>query len=441
LESPKQTDTSPARPLDAERARLRAAGLTDDEISRIFVARELGAQPQQAGAPAGTAGQGVMSGVLNNLNAVLAHARGVIPAIANQIVTLRDSSASASERITAALSLAVKAAIISVFGFAVWQEWRQHILYAPDISAAQLDRGRAEACSARVKAFLDSASRDTLLKGNAELARDCGQTYAAAVKGAINAAEIAAAQADKAKAEACIARIEAAAKNTTMSDFLNGGSNDALTRDCDPNYAQRESCDAKFKAIFAPLDTLKLGDPAVTAFNQTFKDRLAAHAAECPVTEAQKLYGSERVARFTGKITSATPDAPKPLMPTLSPAATEVIEMVCKGTFMNDLKGRTTIDYISTNGVKLISRDAKGEDSVFDNEHHSFPRAETDSYVKITPSLIAYGKKWTYPDRWTSLDYTISRVTGELATMFSSKSGTEKTVAGKCETLPATVKK
>ena len=89
MASPDQTDTPPARPLDAERARLRAAGLTDDEISRIFVARELGAQPQQAGAgaPAGTAGQGVMSGVLNNLNAVMAHVRGVIPAIANQIVT------------------------------------------------------------------------------------------------------------------------------------------------------------------------------------------------------------------------------------------------------------------------------------------------------------------------------------------------------------------
>jgi hypothetical protein len=139
MASPDQADTPPVRPLDAERARLRAAGLTDDEISRIFVARELGAQPQQAGAPAGTAGQGVMSGVLNNFNAVLAHVRGVIPAIAQQIVTLRDSSASASARITAGLSLTVKIALILVLGYAVWQEWRQHIVYQPQIAREQLE--------------------------------------------------------------------------------------------------------------------------------------------------------------------------------------------------------------------------------------------------------------------------------------------------------------
>jgi hypothetical protein len=147
MASPDQADTPSARPLDAERARLRAAGLTDDEISRIFVARELGAQPQQAGAgaPAGTAGQGVMSGVLNNMNAVMAHVRGVIPAIAKQIVTLRDSSASASTRITAGLSLTVKAALILVLGYAVWQEWNQHIISAPELAKQQTRKAKAEA--------------------------------------------------------------------------------------------------------------------------------------------------------------------------------------------------------------------------------------------------------------------------------------------------------
>jgi hypothetical protein len=47
MASPDQAGTP--KPLDAERARLRAAGLTDDDIGKIFVARELGAQPQQAG--------------------------------------------------------------------------------------------------------------------------------------------------------------------------------------------------------------------------------------------------------------------------------------------------------------------------------------------------------------------------------------------------------
>jgi hypothetical protein len=147
-------DTPASAPLDAERARLRAAGLTDDEISRIFVARELGAQPQQAGAgaPAGTAGQGVMSGVLNNFNAVLAHVRGVIPAIAQQIVTLRDSSASTSARITAGLSLTVKAALILILGYAVWQEWRQHIVYSTEIAAQNAEKAKWDALEAKTKA-------------------------------------------------------------------------------------------------------------------------------------------------------------------------------------------------------------------------------------------------------------------------------------------------
>jgi hypothetical protein len=142
--------TPPARPLDAERARLRSAGLSDDEISRIFVARELGAQPQQAGAgaPAGTAGQGVMSGVLNNMNAVMAHLRGVIPAIANQIVTLRDSSASASARITAGLSLTVKAALVVLFGYVVLLEFSQ-LRSSTEIARQQVGKATAESQAAR----------------------------------------------------------------------------------------------------------------------------------------------------------------------------------------------------------------------------------------------------------------------------------------------------
>jgi hypothetical protein len=156
MASPNQADTPPARPLDAERARLRAAGLTDDEISKIFVARELGAQPQQTGAPAGAAGQGVMSGVLNNMNAVLAHARGVIPAIANQIVTLRDSSASASARITAGLSLTVKAALVVLFGYVVLLEFSQ--------LRSATERAEADALRAHVEADA-MAHRPCLVQG------------------------------------------------------------------------------------------------------------------------------------------------------------------------------------------------------------------------------------------------------------------------------------
>lgn len=178
MASPDQADTSPIRPFDAERARLRAAGLTEDEISKIFVARELGAQPQQAGAgaPAGAPGQGAMSGVLNNLNAVLAYARGVIPAIANQIVTLRDSSASASARITAGLSLTVKVALISVLGYAVWQEWGQHILSSPTIAQYQAIKSKMDACLAATE-----TAGKTMSGASSQHARDAVQAQIDAI--------------------------------------------------------------------------------------------------------------------------------------------------------------------------------------------------------------------------------------------------------------------
>lgn len=240
-------DKPESRPLDAEREKLRKAGYNDTEISQILVARALGTSGPAADA---TSSQGVLSGAISSIVAIGSYARGTIFTIRNDLATIFDRTAVASARVGAAAILAFKVAVISVLAFAGWQEWKQHIIYAPDTSGVQLGKITSEACSARVKAFLDSATRDELLKGNAELARDCGSTYADSRRGAINAAEIAAAQADKAKAEACNARMQQLTQNMYMDDFNADGSTvkagsrtarmiEQYNKDCDPTAATR----------------------------------------------------------------------------------------------------------------------------------------------------------------------------------------------------------
>jgi len=148
MASPDSRQAAAGTPLDAERARLRAAGLTDDEISKIFVGRELGASTQQAGYSAGAPGQSPMTGALANLSAVWAHARGIIPTVAAQILTVRNSSVPASERLAAGISLLVKAALLLVFAYVVSLEMIQFRLAT--------DRARAETCSARQKVLLET---------------------------------------------------------------------------------------------------------------------------------------------------------------------------------------------------------------------------------------------------------------------------------------------
>jgi hypothetical protein len=115
--------------------------VTDDEISKIIVARALGVQSQHEGAAAEAHGQAAMSGALSNFNAVMAYARGIIPAVASQIMTVRDRSATASVRLAAFLSLLVKAALLAIFGYVVSLEFTQLRL--------SIDRARADACIAR----------------------------------------------------------------------------------------------------------------------------------------------------------------------------------------------------------------------------------------------------------------------------------------------------
>lgn len=147
MSSPNQEHKPEATPLDAEREQLRKAGYTDAEVSQFLVARLAGSQ-QPAGAP----GQGVMSNVLSSIVAVGSYARGLIPTFRKDVETVFDGSASASVRAGATASLAVKAVVILVLGYAAWQEWNQHIISAPTTATEQAKKMEADAREAKAKA-------------------------------------------------------------------------------------------------------------------------------------------------------------------------------------------------------------------------------------------------------------------------------------------------
>ncbi len=157
-----------AAPLDAERARLRALGLTEAEVSQVLINQASGlGSPQPAGV---VPVQGNMTGVLGNASAVLSHARGALPAIKAELGNLSDSTAPAKSRGISTLKLAGVALIVTVLGYAIYQEWQIHIVNAPITAAAQAQKANAEAAVApdvaegeRTKALAASLSPNQLL--------------------------------------------------------------------------------------------------------------------------------------------------------------------------------------------------------------------------------------------------------------------------------------
>jgi tetratricopeptide (TPR) repeat protein len=143
--SPDPEDKPAASPLDAEREALRKAGYTDAEVSQILIARASAASQQPAGAP----GQGVMSNALSSIVAVASHARGLIPTFRKDVETVFDGAAAASARAGATASLAVKAVVILVLGYAAFQEWQIHIVAAPQQATATAQKVSAEAAVAK----------------------------------------------------------------------------------------------------------------------------------------------------------------------------------------------------------------------------------------------------------------------------------------------------
>jgi hypothetical protein len=161
-------------PLDTDRARLRSQGYSEVEISQILTARASGV-PQQ---PTAAGGQGVLSNVLGSLMAVWAHVRTALPSVRKDVATIFDGAAPTPARAGASASLAVKIVVIAVLGYAAWQEWGQHIISTPAMVEAQAEKAKAEACSARSKAIIDTVpmgqkTRDAFKKLEAE----CSPAY------------------------------------------------------------------------------------------------------------------------------------------------------------------------------------------------------------------------------------------------------------------------
>ena len=157
--APEAKETAKPSALETERARLRKEGFSDSEISEILVARETGASSS------GGLGSGVVTGVLNNLGAVTAHARNIIPGLKADLAHLLDGEASAATRLGAAVTLILKAAVIAVLAYVVSLEFSQ--------LQSMAAKTKAEACSARMAMIANTLSPDQWGKANAEYNRDC----------------------------------------------------------------------------------------------------------------------------------------------------------------------------------------------------------------------------------------------------------------------------
>jgi tetratricopeptide (TPR) repeat protein len=168
-------DNAASTPLDAERAKLKAQGYTDAEISQILIARAVGGQHQSAGAT----GQGVMSNTLSSIVAIAGHARGLIPTFGSDFATIFGRGAPFGSRLGSMFSLIAKTAVVGVLAYAGWQEWQQHIISATAIADSEVRKRHAEECSARMKNVLDTVPMDKIVEATEIIQRDCDPTYAA----------------------------------------------------------------------------------------------------------------------------------------------------------------------------------------------------------------------------------------------------------------------
>jgi TPR repeat protein len=234
MATPEHDEKPASPPLEAERERLRKAGYTDTEISQILVARALGSSGHSADAPTS---QGVLSGTLSSVMAIGSYARGTVFTIRHDLATIFDATALASARVGAAAMLVFKVAVIAVLAYAGWQEWHQHIISATEIADSQARKIRAEECSARIKAIIDSVPINKL-----------------------------------------------------------GEATEIVQRDCDPTYAARaKTCDDRFQVILNDIDHMDGNDPA--ALN-AMTEKIKEHKSECVITDAQSQAAAEKAAKF-----------------------------------------------------------------------------------------------------------------------------------------------
>jgi hypothetical protein len=152
-----------SKPLDAERARLRAAGYTEAEISQILIARA-SAPAQAPGATGQPVAPGVFSGTLGNVGAAMSYGRSFLPTLRGDLVKTFDRALSPIRRIEAALFLAFKVAVIAVIAYAVKQEWDQHIISATETAAQQAKKMAADARQSELQTDLMSSNPERELR-------------------------------------------------------------------------------------------------------------------------------------------------------------------------------------------------------------------------------------------------------------------------------------
>ena len=88
VDSPDGAQAPQQTPLDAERAKLRAAGYTESEVSQILIARAVAPAQAASGGAGGVAGQqGVLSGALANFGTALKTIQNALP---NVLLDLRN---------------------------------------------------------------------------------------------------------------------------------------------------------------------------------------------------------------------------------------------------------------------------------------------------------------------------------------------------------------
>jgi hypothetical protein len=133
--------------------------------------------------------QGALSGALSSLVAVGHYASRTCAAARYDFTTLFRRDALPVQRVKAAGGLALTAIIVAVLGYAAFQEWRIHIAYNPELAHQQLlkaeadvTKARAETCSARMQAIIDTVPQNQLAEATDTLQRECNPTYAAHAK-------------------------------------------------------------------------------------------------------------------------------------------------------------------------------------------------------------------------------------------------------------------
>ena len=155
-----------AEQLEAERERFRAEGWTEDDIRQWLIQKELQKSSPAAAAASFSAPQMPMAGVLGNASAVLSHVGQTIPVVKKNFANLSDGSAPRKSRAKSAAILAGVVVIVAALGYAIYQEWQIHIVNAPLTAAAQAQKAQAEAA---VAADVARAERDKAIGGTMPL--------------------------------------------------------------------------------------------------------------------------------------------------------------------------------------------------------------------------------------------------------------------------------